>query len=176
MNSSDQLDTLDSIILNIFSNPIQRPCTYNIEFEAPTNSTYQQQTQYIFKQLTQILEKGCKILFPNAHENGELLVSRLTAQNFARIKQYFESFGFRIKNRISANPSYNDAELIDEGFIDSYVNWDLDIDNFELPSLPNNDNISDSDVNKKELRDYIYRLQDNSRNVTYEISFEMIRA
>jgi hypothetical protein len=178
-NSSSVESSLDSIIETIFRTPIQRPCTYQLEFEKPENTSFQEQTQFIFKQLCYILRKGCSILYPTAYDQStdKIIPARLAPQNFITIKQYFESFGFKTKNRITQNISFNDHNLIDESFVDSLVNFDIDpdLDNFELPPLPDNENIGGDEPEKKQLKDYVYRIEDTERNITIEISWEHLR-
>jgi hypothetical protein len=179
-NNSDS--SLNSIIHTIFTKPVQRPNTYQLEFEEPTNTTFQQQTQYIFNQLCYILKKGCFILYPHAYniEEDKIISSRLTPQNFLTIKQYFESFGYTIKNRIVQNIQLHDSDLIDESFIDSLVNHEIDFDNdnelnlSSLPSLPDNENLVKDKI-KNELKDYVYRIEDSTRNITIEITWNYLK-
>jgi hypothetical protein len=166
-------NTIDQIIEQIFTTSVKQPHTYSIEFDPPPNTNYEQQTQFLFRELCYVLRKGCGHLFPQVIMNDKIEISLLHTKNFLLLNQYFQSFGFVIQYKIipkTMNLFNND--LLDENYINNLLeDNDYSIDN--LPELPKN-NLSNEHSNKKELRDYSYRLTDTRRNIDYEIKFDYL--
>ncbi len=166
---------MDEIIEQIFTKSLKQPHTYSIEFEPPPNKSFDQQTQFLFRELCYVLRKGCGHLFRHVIINDKIEVSQLTMQNFVQLNQYFQSFGFSIQYKMIAKMfSLENNDLLDENYINNLVEDDIyDINN--LPELPENTLSGDTNSNKKELKDYTYRLTDTRRNVDYDIKFDYLQ-
>ncbi len=165
-------NSIDKIIEQIFTKSPKQPHTYTIEFEPPPNTSFEQQTQFLFRELCYVLRKGCGHLFPHIIQNDQMDVSLLTFQNFIQLNQYFQSFGYTIRYKIlqkNSNLQIPNIDLLDENYVDNLLeDNDYSIEN--LPELPEN-NLSPENT-KKELKDYSYLLSDTRRNIDYEIRFD----
>ncbi len=195
--SQNSLDSLDQIIDHIFTNGIKQPHHYQIEFDTETLN-HNEQTQYIFNQLSAILQKSFHYLFPQVFQDGLQYIGRLKGTDFTILNSYFKSFGFMIHCKISL-PSSNNQEttitmnnnqiktnvlpihsIINEEYVHSLINncndsntideyAEAEDDDLPLPDLPNNDFM---EVEKLELKDYKKHMIDPVTKSVYELSFD----
>lgn len=187
MNSADD-QTIDTIVEQIFTQSVKSPYFYQLEFETDPNLSHKEQTQYIFNQLSNILLKGFRHLFPHVYTDDVFHISKLTTNDFHLCNSYFHSFGYRLACNINLPTMHNrdtlitihnnniqtkvvkSADFIDEEYINSLLDSEETGDNdVNLPVLPDNRDYSSE---KTELRDYKKHLIDPGTRAIYEISFD----
>jgi hypothetical protein len=186
INSNSDQDPIDQIIEQIFTQSIKSPYHYQLEFETDPNLSFKEQTQYLFNQLSNILHKGFRYLFPHVYTNDIFYISKLTTNDFHLCNSYFHSFGYRLSCNINL-PTVNNSDtliridnnniqtkvvksnnFINEDYINSLLNEDNELEN-SLPELPENDHFSSE---KMELNDYKTHIVDPITKSIYEISFD----
>ena len=167
-------NTMDQIIEQIFTKSVKQPHAYSIEFEPPPNTSFEQQTQFLFKELCYVLRRGCGHLFPHSIINDKIEISQLTVKNFLLLNGYFQSFGFVIHYTIVPKiVSVENNDLLDENYINNLLE-DNDYNIDDLPELPENNLSNPNNSTKKELKDFVYCLTDTRRNIDYEIKFDYL--
>jgi len=89
MDTSD--DNLDDIARMLFTNPIQRAKSINLELEELTIEFAQKEgfTHFIFNILCILIVKGIAILY-----NKEMKINELTYSEYTTIRAYIKSIGY----------------------------------------------------------------------------------
>jgi hypothetical protein len=54
------------------------------------------------------------------------------------------------------------------------IDFDNELNLSSLPSLPDNENLVKDKI-KNELKDYVYRIEDSTRNITIEITWNYLK-
>lgn len=93
---------LNELITEIFYNIPKPECSIRIEFDNPD---VDDPTKFVFEQLVMIFTEGMKILYGDY--NGNVDLSTITIDDFEKIREYFKSFGFDIKYKITPIDYYN---------------------------------------------------------------------
>ena len=140
----------DAFINTIFMRPPKSPQTIVITFDPNPEID---STLFIFQRLVYIFTDGMKILFGI---NGVVDLSTLSIDDFALVKEYFNSFSIDIKYEIRK-------------LITSELDTMFDID--KLPSLEQQ-NLVDTHAEYDSLKDHFFSI--TTKTHLYKIYFDYI--